>query len=213
MVWRNLLSRGLPAALLLVAGGASANLFCCHDANGKKVCGNSLPGQCYSRAYYELDARGAVVRQVEAPLTPEQRAQRAVEEAKKKEEEKRLAEEQRRNQALVASYTSEKDIDIARGRALVDFDKTSQDIRKRHDEALKNKKKLDNEKEFFQKKPMPESLKTQIRENEEEIRKTLALLDNNTAERNALIAKYEEEKKRWVEFKYGKGRASSATGH
>ena len=42
-----------------------------------------LPAACHKRAYRVLDERGRLVRDVEAPLTPEQRVLRDAEEAKK----------------------------------------------------------------------------------------------------------------------------------
>lgn len=200
----------LLAAIALIgltsADIASArNSYCCNDANGKLTCGDMLPAACHKRPYRVLDDRGRVIKEMEAPLTPEQRALRDAEEKKKQEEAKLAAEEKRRNQALVATYPSEKDIDLARDRALADFDKASADSQKRHDEALKQKKKLDAEKEFYLKKPMPANLKKQIEDNENAIKTAQAALENRKQEAAALRAKFDDEKKRYMELRYGKG--------
>ncbi len=186
------------------------NSYCCTDANGKLVCGDVLPTACHKRAYRVLDDRGRVIKEVEAPLSPEQRQLRDAAEAKKAEEAKKAAEEQRRNQALLATYPTEKDIDAARERALADFDKGSADNQKRYDDAVKQKKKLDAEKEFYAKKPMPANLKKQVEDNENALKTAQAALDSGKQERDALQAKYENEKKRYMELRYGKAPPAAA---
>jgi hypothetical protein len=180
------------------------NSYCCNDANGKLTCGDMLPAACHKRAYRVLDDRGRLVREVEAAPTPEQRMLREAEEVKKQEEAKKAAEDKRRNQALLATYPNEKDIDLARDRALAEFDKASADTQKHYDEALKQKKKLDGEKEFYLKKPMPANLKKQIDDNENAIKTTQAALDTRKQEADALRAKFDDEKKRYMELRYGK---------
>ncbi|WP_124962392.1 hypothetical protein [Sulfurisoma sediminicola] len=199
------IAAGLVAVLgLAAAGDASArSSYCCNDANGKLTCGDMLPVACHKRAYRILDERGRLVKEVEAPLTPEQRVLRDAETAKKVEEAKKAAEDKRHNEALLATYPSEKDIDVARDRALADFDKASADTQKRYDEATKEKKKLDAEKEFYVKKPMPTNLKRQVEDNEAAIKAAQAALDGRKQERDALLAKYGDEKKHYMELRYG----------
>jgi hypothetical protein len=204
----------LAAAVLglVITDVASArNSYCCNDANGRLTCGDMLPAACHKRAYRILDDRGRLVKEVEAPLTPEQRVLRDAEETKKAEEAKRADEEKRRNQALLATYPNEKDIDVARDRALADFDKASAETQKHHDAAMKEKKKLDAEKEFYAKKPMPANLKRQVEENEGTIKTAQVALDGRKQERDALSAKFEDEKKHYMELRYGKSPRTADT--
>jgi len=202
---KSLLLASIALIGLTSAEVASArNSYCCNDANGKLTCGDMLPAACHKRPYRVLDDRGRVINEVAAPLTPEQRVLRDAEEVKKQEAAKQAAEEKRRNQALVATYPSEKDIDLARDRALADFDKASADTQKRHDEALKQKKKLDAEKEFYVKKPMPANLKKQIDDNENAIKTAKAALETRKQEAEALRTKFDDEKKRYMDLRYGK---------
>jgi hypothetical protein len=207
---KSLLLASIALVCLTSAGLASArNSYCCNDANGKLACGDMLPVACQKRAYRIIDEKGALVRAVEAPLTPEQRVLRDAEEVKKQEEAKKVAEEKRRSQALLATYPSEKDIDLARDRALADFDKGSADTQKHYDEALKQKKKLDAEKEFYVKKPMPAALKKQVEDNDSALKSAQAALDSRKQEGDALRAKYDDEKKRYMELRYGKSAAAT----
>jgi hypothetical protein len=213
MVSPESMSKALPnstrLALLAIAGLAASGTamarlsYCCNDANGRLACGDIVPAACHNRAYRVMDEKGRLVREVEAPLTPEQRALREAEKKRKEEEEKRLAEEKRRNQALLAAYPSERDIDIARDRALAEFEKGSAEAQKRLDGARKTKKKLDGEKEFYQKRPMPAELKKQVEENENDLKTLQAAVDSRKEEGEALRAKFEDDKKRYMELRYG----------
>jgi hypothetical protein len=137
------------AALRLVRhacpGGcrAGADFLLHRTIKGTRVCGDFLPPVCQGRAYEERDGKGFVAKQVEAPLTPEQLAKREAENARKAEEAKKAAEERRRNLALLATYSSEKDILSARDRALAEVEKNQKQAQLRLDEANKKKKKID----------------------------------------------------------------------
>lgn len=192
---------------IALTGNAHARWsYCCNDANGKLVCGDILPAACQNRAYRIKDEKGRLVREVEAPLTPEQRVAREAEKAKKLEEEKRLAEQKRQDQAMLATYPDAQAIDAARDRVLADFDKASDDIRKRHEAAVKTKKKLDGEKEFYQKKPMPANLKKQVDDADADLKALQEAVANRAKDRDAISTKFEEEKKRYIELRSGKVR-------
>jgi len=194
-------------ALIGLSAGETAlarNSYCCNDANGRLTCGDMLPAACHKRAYRVFDEKGRLIKEFEAAPTPEQRALREAEEVKKQEEAKKAAEEKRRNQALLATYPHEKDIDLARERALAEFDKASGETQRRYDEAVKHKKKLDGEKEFYLKKPMPATLKKQIEENGNDIKTAQVALDARKQEADALRARFDEEKQRYMELRYGK---------
>lgn len=190
---------------LTLAGDAMArNSYCCNDANKRLVCGDMLPAACQGRAYRIKDEKGNLVREVEAPLTPEQKARREAEAIKKQEEEKRVAEQKRRDQAMLATYPDEQAIDAARDRALAEFDKGAADSQKRQAELLKRKKSLERETEFYQKKPLPANLKKQIEEVDADLKKLQESTDGRVKEREAISAKYDEDKKRYRDLKSGK---------
>lgn len=195
---------GAAAALLLaLALPATAKTYCCTDKTGKRVCGDTFPEQCEDRAYKEFGAKGSV-RNVEAPLTAEQKAQREAEEAQKKEQLRLVAEQQRRDRALLNTYATEQDIDYQRDRALAENDKAAQELRNKLDAALKAKKRLDQELEFYAKKPVPPALKAQIKENELDIQAKQAALDAKKGDADAIRAKFEDDRKRYRELNGGK---------
>lgn len=188
------------SALLAQGVAAQARIFCCTDDKGTRVCGDFLPPACQGRAYEERDGKGFVAKQVEAPLTPEQLAKREAENAKKAEDAKKAAEERRRNLALLATYSSEKDIMSARDRALAELEKNQKQSQARLDEASKKKKKIDQDKEFYKGKLLPEDVKAAIRDNEKEIAAQSAAVAVKVKEAADVRAKFEEERKRYLEL-------------
>lgn len=180
---------------LLVALPAAARITCC-EVDGKRFCGDPAPAQCLNKAKKVFE-RG-VAKEVEAPLTAEQRAAREAEDARKKEEEKKAAEQERRDRALLASYSSAKEIDTARNRAIAEIKRNAEQAQNRLDAALKKQKALEQEKEFYKKKPLPAALQSQIRDNESEIaaqQKALAAKDADTA---AAKARFDDDKARYL---------------
>jgi len=194
---------GLLLLALQISPAYAGKTYCCADANGRQACGDSLPRECFGRAYRELSERGTLLRQVDAPLTAEQQAQRDAAEAQKKKEERAAMEEKRKNQALLNTYTSEKDVDVARDRALADLEARAKEAQAKLADANKRKQKLEAEMEFYKKKPMPTELKDQIKGSETEIKAQQAAIDAKKQEMDQVRVKFEEEKKRYLELMRG----------
>jgi len=194
----------LPLLFILLAGlsspGWAAKSFCCNDEKGSQTCGDILPQECYGRAYREISERGTVLHRIEAPLTAAQKELRDAEAKRKKEEERTAIEERRKNLALLNIYSSEKDLDFMRERALADIDSARRQAQGRHKEALLEKRKLDNEAEFYKKKTLPHELQAQMRSNDIEIQAQQAAMAAKEKELEAVRARFAEDKKRYIEL-------------
>ncbi len=190
----------LPLLAALPLPVHAAKSYCCADERGRQVCGDSLPRECFGRAYREVSERGTTLRKFEAPLTAEQKEQREVEMASKKKEERAAMEENRKNQALLNTYATEKDVDLARERALADVENSVKEVQAKSNEALKRKQKLDVEAGFYQKKPMPAELQAQIKASESEIKAQQTAIAAKKAEMEQVRARFDEEKKRYLEL-------------
>jgi len=197
-------SNNRPALRLLavliagIALPAAAKTYCCTDKTGHRVCGDTLPEQCENVAYREVGEKG--VRNVAAPLTAEQRAQRDAEAARKKEQERVVGEQRRKDQALLNTYGNEKDIDILRDRAVADMEMAGKQTQEKYDAALKRKQTLGRELEFYAKKPIPNSLKSQIQENEIEIQAHKKAIEDKNRNIEATRAKFEGDRMRYREL-------------
>lgn len=101
------------ATAFLIAPAEAANFYCCKDDNGRQVCGDFIPSVCNDRGYRIVNQAGVTIKEVPPPMSKEEKEALAAEEIRKKEELAVLRENQRRNQALLDSYSSVKDIDLA----------------------------------------------------------------------------------------------------
>jgi uncharacterized protein DUF4124 len=188
---------------------ASQRMYKCVDAKGKVYYTQLPPAECAGRASQELNKSGTVViKRNEAPLTPEQRAKADAElEAERKRklnEELKVKEERRHSMALLNTYSSEKDIDEARARALKDNEATVLETEKRIQLALKRQKDLSAEKQFYLNKPLPKKLEDQVENTELEIKNQRELLEARRKQADTINAKYDEDKRRYIELTRGK---------
>src|SRR5712691_1905387 len=193
----------LCSTLLAVApAAAQERMYKCVDAKGKVYYTQVPPVECLGRDTQELNKSGTPMQKSQTPtaLTPQQQKAREAELKKKLEEEERGKEERRKNTALLNTYSSEKDIDDARGRALKEAQAAIVETEKRIAEAQKRKKELESEKEFYVKKPVPLKLKQDITNNEIEIRNQTELLDAKKKEISVINAKYDTDKRRYLEL-------------
>lgn len=197
----------LPAILPVSAAAQGRVTFCCTGDGARQVCSDVLPRECYGRAYREINAQGVVVRHVEAPLTAEQRAQREAEANKAREEAARRQEQDRRNRALLATYSSEQDIDVARDRAIADIQKAIKASQDKLAELAEQRQMLDNEAEFFKKKTMPAPLRTQIRDNDAEMKAQQEAVEAKQKEIDTVRTRYGEDKLRYRELTQKKAAA------
>ncbi|TMH20783.1 MAG: DUF4124 domain-containing protein [Betaproteobacteria bacterium] len=190
--------------LALAPAAAQERMYKCVDARGKVYYTQVPPPECLGRDTQELNKSGTLIRKNPAALSPAQVQARDAERKKKIEDEERAKEERRKNLALLNTYSSEKDIEDARTRALKEAQGAIADTERFIAGAKKRGQELEAEKEFYVKKPMPFKLKQEITNNEIEIRNQTSLLDAKKKEISKINAKYDEDKRRYVELTSGK---------
>jgi hypothetical protein len=179
-------------------GGASkGGVFCCTD-NGHQVCGDTLPPQCFNKSYRELSPQGTVRRLVEAPLTPEQLARREAEEKARRAEQARLRAEQRRNQSLLETYASVADIDARRDRAVDAVQQELKQAEARYSQLMVKRQELQREAEFYQKRPMPPTLASSLRESDSELGAQVAVIESKRKDIEAIRTRFEQDRSRYI---------------
>jgi hypothetical protein len=179
---------------------APQRMYKCVDARGKVYYTQVPPRECLGRDTQELDKSGTVIRQTErAPSAAEVQAREA-ERKKKAESDERAKEERRKNTALLNTYSSEKDIEDQRARALKEAQDAIEATEKSIVGAQKRQKELESEKEFYVKKPMPAKLKQEISNVDIEIKNSTSLLEAKRKEIVVINAKYDEDKRRYAEL-------------
>lgn len=197
--------RGATLTLSLVLGlyanvAAAGNLYCCFDADGKQVCGDLLPRACYGRAYREIGVNGRTVRNIDAPLTADQRAERAAEEEQLRIEEAVLREKQRKDRALLNTYSSEKEIEFLRQRARNDVLEAITAAETKIAEIRVQRKVFENEAEFYQKKPMPVDIRKGLLDADFEIKAQELVIESKMKELEIIREKYDDDRLRYREI-------------
>jgi len=159
-----------------------------------------LPQACYGRAYRELGENGRTLRNVEAPLTAEQRALRAVEEEKRKVQQAAQKEQQRKDQALLNTYGNEKDIEDARLRAQDDVHLSIKNAEAQIVSIRARRKKYEDEAEFYKKKKLPPEIQKGLQDTDSEIKAQQSIIESKQNELDIIRAKYDEDLKRYREL-------------
>jgi hypothetical protein len=195
MVWRKPL---FAIAVMIAATSVQAKTYCCTDDHGRRVCGDILPEQCQKRSYSELNAQGVLRKQYEAPLSPEQRAQRDAETARKKAEEKQAAEDMRRDRVLVASYSTIADLDAKRARVLIGANANLKAAKERLEAAEAQRQKLTERAAAIRDRPVPPILKAKIGDNEAELVASQAELAAKKKELIDIQASFDEDRRRYL---------------
>ena len=191
----------LVLVLAAVPFTADAQSFRCVGKDGKKYYDATIPPQCLGQPVEQLNKQGLVVRRIDAPQSEAERLAKEAAEKKKKEEAALAKDEARRNRALLATYTSERDIDDARIRTLADNEKTVNEIEVRVANIKKRQGELNKELDFYKGKNQPPAkLQQDIKNAEIDLSAQQNLLDAKKKEVNTINAKYDEDKKRFVEL-------------
>jgi hypothetical protein len=195
------------------AGGAEGGrLYCCTDAGGMYICGDILPHACYGRAYREMGADGRTLREVAAPLSAEQlalqRAQQAAEEKKRKQEVIAQKEQQIKDEALLATYVSLNDIEALRKRSLDDVQRLIGNAETRIAEVRAQRKKFEDEAEFYVKKTIPSEIVKGLADTEFEIKAQESIIEAKNKDIADIEAKYDEDRKRFLDLRRSKAQKS-----
>ena len=180
---------------------AEAQSYRCTGKDGKKYYGQSIPPACLGMPVEQLNAQGLVTKRFDAAASAAEREKKAADEDERKKRDVVTKEEGRRNRALLATYTSEKDIDSSRGRALQDNELAVKDIQRRIDALRKRQNELKKELDFFQgKNKPPAKLSDDIRNIEFDIKTQDELMAAKKKEVALINSRYDDDKKRYGEL-------------
>lgn len=203
------------AAALLSPWAAQAQIVKCVGKDGKTYVGSTMHPQCTGQAVDQMNKDGHVVKRTEAMLSPEQRAAKEAEDRLKKEKAAEAArkeqEETRKNKALLSTYGSEKDIEIARSGALADNEKAVVQTKAKIAQIEKVGTGLKKELEFYTgKNKPPAKLSQDIQNNEIDLKAQQALLAAKSKEVDVINARYDEDKRRYLELTKGPAPTAAA---
>ena len=187
------------AALLAHAGNARAALYKWVDDQGVVHYTDKVPPEAVNKGNVELNKQGVPLKKTEPAPTSEQLKAKALEDERQRALAKQQEEVARRDRALLASYTSENEINIARGRAMQTIDNVIQSaqayvagLNKRRDAVLAKKGVAGD--------TPPADLDRELAMLNGEIERQTDLLAQKKREAATVTAKYDADKQRWREL-------------
>lgn len=195
-----LTAAGALLALALAAAPAAATMYVCTSPAGKTITADRPPPECANVPIRELRADGSVRRVIDPPPTPEQRKAQA-EQAQREQQEKEVKRAQARQDiALLETYASEKDIEAARKAALTSRQVMIDRSKNRLEAFAAERKKLDEETEFYVNRKLPAKLEHAIEANRSLVQAEQRLIAETQADMARINKRFDAETERYREL-------------
>lgn len=196
------LSSTLLHSVALAAGGKLL-IKCWYDDTGLRECGSTVPPE-YSRNRIELlNEYGVVVEVREAMRTKEEQEREKERQRQEQARQTKLAEQKRRDEVLLNSYTTEKDLLLARDKTLEGVT-TQMDIIKRNLELHQDRlDRLNHDAGNYERngKTPPAKLVDDINAIRDEVANLKHSYKTREVEKASLIKRYDDDLKRFRELK------------
>ncbi len=184
----------------LASGAALAAMYKWVDDKGVVHYSDQIPPEAVNKGSTQINKEGYTVKKVD-PVTPEQVKAREQEAAQKRaaaSREKADEEvERRRDRAVLDSYTTEADIDLAKSRSVKTLQSALQSAQAYSAQLTKRKSELLARKETFAGKPVPADIERELAANDAELARQSALITQKQAQLQEVVAKYDADKERW----------------
>jgi len=188
----------------------------CVDERGVTLVGDTPPTGCANVPMYEIGRTGKVLRRIEPTPTPEQLKVLKEEQEKRKAEEKAAAEQKRKDTALLASFNSPKEFDVARDRniepvasriaagenRLKELDAHEKDVNERLEFYKGGRKRRD--KSATEEDPNLVYFKEELARVHAERASLLDAAARQRKEIEEIARRFETDKQRWIGLKSGK---------
>jgi hypothetical protein len=201
----------LAMVAFVPAAGAS---YKCVDEKGVTRIGDTPPPECDHVPMYEMSSSGSILKRIDPTPSPDQLKGRQEEMAKAKEAERAAADQKRKDTALLASYSEEKEFDVARDRNVEPLTGRIKSTQDRQLQVDKRIQELEDEMEFYKAGKSAKSGKAveapalpllianldRARGEKVSLEKTL---DGYQKQIEEIKAKFDADKKRWVALKTG----------
>jgi hypothetical protein len=197
------------AALFAVATASRAAMYKWVDEKGVVHYSDKIPPEAVDKANTELSKEGVPIRKTDKVLTPEQRRAIADEQEKKRVAAKQAEEVARRDRALMSSYTSEAEIDLARNRSLQTINNVVQSTMAFSDQLNKRKADATAKKVELAGKPAVAVLDRELESIDAELARQADIIVQKKRETEAVIARYDADKQRWRELVSAKKEADA----
>jgi hypothetical protein len=198
--------RALSGSLVLACavGASSAALAATYkwvDDKGVVHYSDQMPTDALNKGSVVLDKNAIPIRRTDPALTAEQRRAKAEQDARAEQQAKEREAVDRRDRALLSTYTTENEIELARNRALSTIDAQVQSSTAYSATLGKRRDQLEKRKAELGENPMPPALEREWQNINAELAKQDDLLAVKRKEILVVNARYDADKKRWRELR------------
>lgn len=202
----------LGALLITLASSAHAGLYKWTDERGRIHYSDQMPADAVNRASYELNRQGQTVRKTEQarPVVQQVPKDESDEQRMRQAQRDRLLAE-RRDRALVESYTNEKEIDLAKSRAVATIDGQVQSAEAFIAQMQKRREELESKKSTYAPRPVPGSIEREIETIDGELGRQNDFIASKRKESATVAARYDADKQRFRELRSGAPTGSVVT--
>ena len=176
----------------------SAGIYSCVDSKGRTITADRPIADCNDREQRELSPSGTTRRKIEPTYTAREQAERDERERQAQLQAARQVEERRRERALLVRYPNAAAHDRERAEALVQIDAVVTAARKRLGELAEDRKRIDDELEFYKSDPAkaPGSLRRKADDNARSVDVQSRFIAEQEEEKKRVNARFDEEQAR-----------------
>ncbi|MDR1064528.1 MAG: hypothetical protein LBL48_11485 [Azoarcus sp.] len=185
-------------AMAQVGHGGVTRVFSC-EIDGRPVFGDTLPKECYGRAWVEK-VNGVTVYREAAQPTPAESASRRERERQRELASREAAKRKQQDDALRERYRSLADLDARRDYEVAQLNDAIAVARADERELAARRKRLDDEAPASKDNLMPDSLVRALVYADEELARARATVEKKIKERDELRQRFESERRRYIEI-------------
>jgi len=187
--------------LILHAPAARATMYKWVDDQGVVHYTDKLPPEAINKGNVELNKQGVTVKKTDPALNPEQRRAKEAEEERARQAARARDEVLRKDRALLQTYTTESEIDLAKTRALGTIDGQMQSAQAYTVTLNKRKQDITARMTALGDKAVPSVLERELTSVNEELAKQAELIAAKRKEVAVVSARYDADKQRWREIR------------
>ncbi len=190
----------LWAVLAFQVSGARAATYKWIDDQGVVHYSDKMPPEAINKGNVELNKQGVAIKKTDPALTPEQRRVKDAEEERIRQTSKAREDIARKDRALLQTYTTESEIDLARTRALGTIDGQINSAQAYTNTLNKRKQDIQVRIGQFGDKALPAALERELNNVNDELDKQAELIATKRKEATVVNARYDADKRRWQEL-------------
>jgi hypothetical protein len=187
----------------------AAGMYKWTDDKGIVHYSDQMPPEAVNKGTVVMDKQARPVKKIEPALTGEQLKAKEQEEEKAKSVARLRDEQMRKDMALLQSYTSEDEIEFARGRAISAVTNQIKAAEGYSADLARRQQELETQKAALGGKPVPAALENELVSITNEMGRQKGLLSQKKDELAAINARYDVDKRRWQDIRTDQSRASA----